>query len=237
MAGGKGTRLRPYTYVLPKPLVPIGEFPILEYILRQLAKAYITNVTIVTGYKADILQTIIGDGTRFGLSISYLKEETPLGTMGSLSMLPDLADDFLVMNGDLCTDMDFDKLLKAHGTTGKILTVSVCQRIHKLDFGVLEIDRNNGEVLSFQEKPEMAAWVAMGIYALNKKAATYIPKETFFGFDTLMHTLISSNIPIGTYCFNGRWHDIGQPEDYFLVQDEFEQHGLDIFGLSSTDVA
>lgn len=233
MAGGLGTRLRPYTYVLPKPLVPVGEHPILEYILRQLARADFRRVTLVVGYKAEILQSVIGDGSRFGLEIDYFKEDSPLGTMGALASLTNLEENFLVMNGDLCTDMDFRSFFNQHMEQGPAMTVASYYRIHRMEFGVLDIDAANARVTSFREKPEIGLWVSMGIYALRRDAVALIPTQTFFGFDTLMHTLLGRGIPVGIFPFAGRWHDIGRPDDYFRVQDEFEKYGSAIFGLGS----
>lgn len=231
MAGGKGTRLRPYTYVLPKPLVPIGEKPILEYILRQLAAADITDVCIVLGYKGDLLHSVIGDGRRFGLTISYYTEDQPLGTMGALPLLPNLHDNFLVLNGDLCTDLQLRDFANAHMDSDAPFSISVYHCSHKMEFGVLDIDHDSGRAIGFREKPLVSLWVSMGIYALQRELVQYIPPHTYFGFDNLMHSLLEKNIPINTVPFAGRWHDIGRPEDYFLVQDAYEKQGDALFGL------
>ena len=233
MAGGKGTRLQPYTYVLPKPLVPLGERPILEFILRKLAAAGFTQVTIVAGYKAEILMAVIGDGERFGLAIKYFVEETPLGTMGALSLLDNLADNFLVMNGDICTDLDFARLYQAHSIGMPALTVASYPRKERLELGILDLNDEHTRIVGFREKPVLEMWVSMGVYALNRRAVSHIPRNTFFGFDTLMHTLLNKGEAIGSYPFAGRWHDIGRPDDYAEVQELFAAHGAAIFGLSS----
>ena len=233
MAGGKGTRLQPYTYVLPKPLVPLGERPILEFILQKLAAAGFVQVTIVVGYKAEILMTVIGNGKRFGLAIEYFIEETPLGTMGALSLLDNLADNFLVMNGDICTDLDFARLYHAHMADMPALTVASYPRKERLGLGVLDLNDDHTRIVGFREKPVLDMWVSMGVYALNRRAVNHIPRDTFFGFDTLMHTLLAQGEAIGSYPFAGRWHDIGRPDDYAEVQELFATEGVAIFGLSS----
>ena len=232
MAGGKGTRLQPYTYVLPKPLVPLGERPILEFILRKLAAAGLTQVTIALGYKAQILMAVIGDGERFGLNINYYIEEQPLGTMGALALLDNLADNFLVMNGDICTDMDFADFFCSHTASNNELTVASYLREERLELGVLDLDEGKERIIGFREKPTLDLWVSMGIYGLRKSALQHIPQHTFFGFDTLMHTLLGKKQPVGSYPFRGRWHDIGRPDDYALVQDLYAAQGDGIFGLT-----
>ena len=231
MAGGKGTRLRPYTYVLPKPLVPVGERPILELLLRQLAQNDVTRITIVGGYKAEILMAVIGDGRRLGVDITYYIEESPLGTMGALSFLDTLDDDFLVMNGDICTDLNFHDLLVAHTQSGCALTVGSYLRKEQMELGILELDASRSRIVAFKEKPVQEVFVSMGIYGLKRRTLTFIPRGEFFGFDSLMHSLLAADEPINSYLFSGRWHDIGRPDDYALVQDAFEREGHALFGL------
>ena len=231
MAGGKGTRLRPYTYVLPKPLVPVGERPILELLLQQLAQSHVTQVVIVGGYKAEILMAVIGDGHKFGVDISYYIEESPLGTMGALSFLDSLDDNFLVMNGDICTNLNFHDLLVAHKQSGCALTVGSYPRKEQLELGVLELDASQSRIVGFKEKPVQEVFVSMGVYGLSRKALSFIPTGKFFGFDNLMHNLLAVGEPINSYLFSGRWYDIGRPDDYALVQDAFEKEGHTLFGL------
>jgi NDP-sugar pyrophosphorylase family protein len=221
LAGGKGTRLKPYTAVLPKPLMPVGEYPILEVLIRQLKHFDITDITLAVNHQAELIRAYFNDGSRLGVNINYSLETKPLGTMGPLSMIDDLPKDFFVMNGDVLTDINFNDLLNHHRKEKAIFTIASSKREAKIDYGVLEVD--DGTLFGFQEKPSLKYDVSMGIYAVSKDILDHIPKNTTFGFNHLMDRLISLEIPVNVFSFSGKWLDIGRADDYLYAVDEFEQ--------------
>lgn len=182
LAGGKGTRLRPYTVVLPKPLVPVGDMPVMEILVRQLAAQGFRRVTVAVGHLAELIQTFFGDGSKWGLKIDYSIEDRALGTIGPLKLIGGLAGDFLVMNGDLLTDLDFRRLVAFHRSRKAALTVASYWRNVKVDFGVLRANEH-GHVIGFDEKPRIGYLVSMGVYVLNERVLGLIPQGELFGFD------------------------------------------------------
>ena len=214
LAGGKGARLRPYTVTMPKPLVPVGEKPILEIVLCQLKKYGFEHIILAVNHQADLIRAYFSDGAKWGVKITYSLEEKPLGTMGPLHLIcqKSLPDDFLVMNGDILSDMDYSAFLDRHISCHELLTVSSFQRVQYVDYGVLEICC--GALSGFREKPQLPYSVSMGVYALNKEALKYIPKGESFGFDQLVQKLLSENKRIAVKEYGGYWMDIGRPEDY-----------------------
>lgn len=221
LAGGKGTRLRPYTVVLPKPLMPIGDYPILEVVVRQLACYGFNHITMAVNHQAELIQAFFGSGEKWGIKIDYSIEDKPLSTMGPLRLIDDLPDDFFVMNGDVLTDLDFKSLYDYHVENGNIFTVSSCIRELKSEYGVLKIDERD-KLEDFIEKPVTKHEVSMGIYMANRKVLDYIPKDKAYGFDHLMRDLIKSGNPASVRRFGGYWLDIGRHEDYMQAIDEFE---------------
>ncbi|MCZ2475118.1 NTP transferase domain-containing protein [Aquirufa ecclesiirivi] len=219
LAGGKGTRLKPYTISLPKPLVPIGDVPILEIIIRQLKKAGFNHVTLTVNHMADIIQAYFGDGSKWGITIDYSLELKPLSTMGPLTLIPDLPEDFLVMNGDILTDLNFEEFYDAHISNKSNFTIASYLRKDKVEYGVL-IRNENAELIQFQEKPENDYLVSMGVYMMSKKNVDLIPIDTFFGFDHLMNVLIEKKQYPKIHEFNGYWLDIGRPADYEKAIEE-----------------
>lgn len=213
LAGGKGTRLRPYTISLPKPLVPVGEKPILEIIIEQLKGYGICEITIALNHFADIITAYFGKGEKWGVTIDYTYEEKPLSTMGPLRLVSELPNDFLVLNGDVLTDLNYESLYNFHLNNKAKFTICSYNRTEMIDYGVLIHDSKN-RLTSFKEKPIYEFIVSMGIYAINKKVMKYIPRNTFFGFDHLMMKLLSVNIQPLLYMHNGSWLDIGRPSDY-----------------------
>ncbi len=222
LAGGMGTRLRPYTTALPKPLMPVGDFPILEVIVRQLARAGFEHITLAVNHQAHIIKAYFGNGERWGVPIDYSMESKPLSTMGPLKLIPDLPENFLVMNGDVLTDVDFAAFMDEHQQAGKLFSILAHMRTEKVDYGVLEVDEN-GNLCGFMEKPENQYRVSMGIYGVNQKALDYIPENEKFGFDDLMGALLKARVPARTVLHPGYWLDIGRPDDYMRAVDEFEQ--------------
>lgn len=222
LAGGKGTRLRPYTVVLPKPLMPIGNAPILEVIVRQLAIHGFSHITMAVNHQAEIIKAFFGNGEKWGIEIDYSLETEALGTIGPLRLIDDLPDNFLVMNGDVLTDLNFSDLYRYHIQQENIFTISSYQRQQVVDYGVLVPDQN-GFLCQFNEKPRFDYEVSMGVYVMSHKALAYIPEVGAYGFDTLMLDLIQAKAPARTKHFNGYWMDIGRPEDYVQAIEDFDQ--------------
>jgi NDP-sugar pyrophosphorylase family protein len=227
LAGGKGTRLKPYTISLPKPLVPVGEMPIIEIIIRQLAKSGFNHVTITVNHMAEIIRAYCGDGTKWGITIDYSLEDKPLSTMGPLKLIHDLPENFLVMNGDVLTDLDFGKFYNEHVENENIFTVSAYTRDQKVDYGVLEIGSDN-KLVNFVEKPTNQYNVSMGVYMANKKILDYIPENQLYGFDHLMIDLIKFQHPATVKVHDGYWLDIGRPDDYEKACNDFEENKFQI---------
>lgn len=222
LAGGKGTRLRPYTVVLPKPLMPIGEFPILEVIVRQLAGYGFEHITLAVNHQAELIRAFFQDGQRWGVKIDYSLEDRPLGTMGPLRLINDLPENFLVMNGDVLTDLNFADFFDWHVSSAALFSVSSKRREHRVDYGVLETDAAS-QLVAFREKPRYYFEVSMGVYMVNRAALRFVKPDTLYGFDSLMLDMLSENVRVGVRPFDGYWLDIGRPEDYELAIDTFEQ--------------
>ncbi len=221
LSGGKGTRLKPYTVVLPKPLMPIGDYPILEVVVRQLAKSGFGHITMAVNHQADIIQAFFGDGRKRGVRIDYSIEDKPLGTMGPLRLIKDLPDNFLVMNGDILTDLDYAEFYRYHIGCKSVFTVASFVREVKSEYGILEISNEN-RLTGFREKPIVKHEVSMGVYMASSKILEYIPKDKPYGFDSLMADLIGTNRPAAVYRHNSYWLDIGNPSDYSKAIEEFE---------------
>ncbi len=225
LAGGKGTRLRPYTVVLPKPLVPVGDYPILEIIVRQLAHDGFDHLTFAVNHQAELINAFFGDGSRWKIRIDYAFEDEPLGTMGPLRHIDDLPPHFLVMNGDILTTLNFAAFLDDHSASGRLFTVAAARREERSEYGVLQVDDPNQpeRIVGFQEKPIIAYDVSMGVYAVNRDVIAHIPPSGPFGFDELMLRLIEARLYPGVERFDTYWRDIGRPDDYAQVVEEFEQ--------------
>lgn len=223
LAGGKGTRLKPYTIVLPKPLVPVGELPILEIVIRQLKKSGFSHITLAVNHMAELIMAYFGDGSKWDIKIDYSIEDKPLSTMGPLKLIKDLPDNFLVMNGDVLTDLDYGKLYDHHVQSDAIYTISSFTRTDKSEYGILEVNENK-ELTAFKEKPEYTFEVSMGVYLLSKRVLDYVPANTFFGFDDLMYKLIDEKEKVAVKSHKGIWLDIGRPVDFQNAIDIFEEN-------------
>ena len=223
LAGGKGRRLRPYTTVLPKPLMPLGEMPIIEVVLRQLAASGFGQVTLAVGYLAELLMAYCGDGRKFGLDLSYSREETPLGTAGPLALIDGLAggDSFLVMNGDVLTSLDFAALVQRHQASGAAATIATHQRQQQINYGIIESD-DADRVTAYIEKPQHHYQVSMGVYVLTPAVLEYIPRGHYLDLPDLVRTLMAAGRPVLAYPFDGYWLDIGRHDDYEQAVEEFE---------------
>ena len=221
LAGGKGTRLRPYTYSLPKPLMPIGgEMPILEIILKQLKNNDFKKITITVNYMAKIIQAFFGDGADWGLEIDYSLEKKPLGTVGPLTLIDDLPETFLVMNGDLLTDFNFKEFYLWHKKQKNEISVATFKRKQQNDSGVLFFD-NDQNVYDFKEKPIEYNYVSMGIYILNRTVIDSLTKNEPYGFDQLILSAIKNNLRIKAYHHTSYWLDIGSNSDYDKANEYF----------------
>lgn len=230
LAGGQGARLRPYTFTLPKPLMPVGgEMPILEVIVRQLARAGFARLTLAVNHKATLLRAFFGDGAEWGIHIDYSLEPEPLSTIGPLTLLEDLPEHFLVMNGDLLCDLDYGAFLRDHVAAEAAVSVATCERTVHSDFGVIETDASH-RIIGFLEKPVYRLQVSTGVYALARSVIERLPKGRPYGFDTLMLDSIRAGRPARAVPFAGYWLDIGRPEDFERAQREFptlrQQWGL-----------
>jgi len=222
LAGGKGQRLRPYTTVFPKPLLPVGERPILEYVLDKIRESGISKVTISVGHLAELIQTFFGDGEKWDLKITYSIEDKPLNTIAPLLFVEDLGENFFVMNGDILTDLDLRCLWAEHIEKKAALTVATFRRSVNIDFGVLRYDETTGTVQGFEEKPVLLYDVSMGVYVLNRRCLNFIPKGKQFGFDQLVLALLAAKQQVHAFPHVGKWLDIGRLEDYEAANNEKE---------------
>lgn len=221
LAGGKGTRLAPYTKILPKPLLPIGETPILEILLRQMKRGGVDEVILTVGHLAELLQVFFQDGERLGLQISYSFEDQPLGTAGPLSLVPDLDDTFLVTNGDVLTTLDFQDLVSTHRASGAAATIAMHTRREKIDLGVIQTD-GSCQIVGYIEKPTYEFQVSMGIYVFEPRVIQYIPHNRYLDFPDLVLKLIENGELVMGYPYDGYWQDLGRPDDYERAVNDFE---------------
>lgn len=223
LAGGKGTRLRPYTTVIPKPLMPVGDYPIVEILLRQLRRAGVSEVFLAVGYMAQMFQAFFGNGERLGLEIHYSFEEKPLGTAGPVALVLDrLSDHFAVMNGDLLTTVDFADVFRRHVESGADATICTHTRAVNIDFGVLKTSAG-GILEEYIEKPTYEFDVSMGINVFRKSAvASLLTPGVPLDIPNLMLRLRSTGHTVRCHRCDGYWLDIGRPEDYQLATEMFE---------------
>ena len=221
LAGGKGTRLTPYTTVLPKPLMPVGDLPVLELIVRQLKSSGFDRIDMATGYLSGLIEAYFGDGSRWGVNIVYHVEKQPAGTAGPLRLLRDaLQESFIIMNGDVLTDLDFRVLFEAHCRSGAILTIATCKREVRLPLGAL-IRSDGGTIRDYVEKPTYTFECSSGIYAASKDLVAHIDEGRALDFPDLVRKLISEEKHIEAFPIAGFWLDMGTPDDYRLANDEF----------------
>jgi NDP-sugar pyrophosphorylase family protein len=223
LAGGKGTRLLPYTAVLPKPLMPIDETPILEIIIRQLKKYDITEIFISVGYMAGLIETFFGNGDRLGVNINYSMESEPLGTAGPIALLPDFEDPMLVMNGDVLTSIDFRNLITYHKENNAKMTVGMSSLSYQNPLGYVEHNEHN-EITKYVEKPVAQYDVSMGIYVVEPDIAHYIEKGKRLDIPDLVNILIKNNQKVIGYHSHDYWLDMGKHEDYNKVNEDFKRN-------------
>lgn len=232
LAGGKGTRLRPLTAVFPKPLVPLGDKPIIEILLRRLAASGFRKVVLCNGYLAELVVAVCGDGSKFGLSVEYVQEEEPLGTAGPLSLVGDTSDPVLVMNGDLLTTMDFTKMLASHVEKSADATIAVFKRDVPIDFGVIDSDEG-GLFRGYREKPVFHFEVSMGVYMLGSKAVKAVRRGAYMDMPDLILDVQRRGGLVNCYREDCFWLDIGRMDDYALAQEEFERNEALFLGTSA----
>jgi len=221
LAGGKGTRLLPFTKVFPKPLVPLGEKPILDTILRQLKHFGFTRITLAVGHMAEMIQTYVRNGDRYGIEIDYVFEEEPLGTVGPLAQMSDLEQTFLVMNGDLITNLDYSSLVAFHKQQSAIATIGTYQKDFKIDLGIIQND-DGYSIIDYIEKPTHTFKVSMGIYTFEAEVLNYIEVGKYLDFPELVKRLLVNGQKVVSYPFDGYWLDIGNHSDYEKALEEYE---------------
>jgi NDP-sugar pyrophosphorylase family protein len=229
LAGGKGTRLKPYTSVLPKPLMPLGDRAILEVVICQLARQGFENITLSVGHLAHLIEAVFADGARHEVKIRYVQENTPLGTAGPLRLISGLDRTFVTLNGDLVTTFDYGEMLSAHAVAGNLLTVATRKRIVQVDYGVLNVAASNGvvsRVVGFDEKPSVELIVSMGIYAMEPAVLEFVPDAGPFDFPDLVSALLEADAPVGAYEYDGLWLDIGRHDDYAEATALYESGAL-----------
>ncbi|MBP7212688.1 MAG: NTP transferase domain-containing protein [Anaerolineaceae bacterium] len=222
LAGGKGTRLAPFTSVLPKPMMPIGEQTILDIILWQASRSGIKEVTLAVGHLASLMQSYYKDGSQFGLKIDYAFESKPLGTAGPLAFVEGLDDTFMVCNGDILTLLDMQEAIAFHKEQGAVCTICSHQRTHKINLGVIQTKVGLFEVNDYIEKPSYDFLVSMGIYIFEPKVLNYIPKGEYFDFPSLVKALLAADEKVVCFPYAGYWRDLGNYDDYVTANEDFE---------------
>lgn len=220
LAGGQGQRLRPYTTVLPKPLMPVGDRPILAVVVDQLREAGVDRITMAVGYLGSLIQAYFGDGANFGVAIDYSMETEPLGTAGPLGIIEPPTEDFLVMNGDLLTDLDLRAFVQGHTDSGAMATLAVFQKEVPISLGILDVDED-GAVIGYTEKPTLSYPVSTGIYCFKPEVLALIPAGVALDLPDLVRSLIGAGRSVRAFPFEGHWLDIGRPEDHEEAQRRF----------------
>jgi NDP-sugar pyrophosphorylase family protein len=222
LAGGKGVRLHPFTANFPKPLVPLGDVPIIEVLMKQLVSFGITDITLTLGHLAELMKAYFHHRQEFTrqLELRYVEEAEPLGTAGSLAFVRGLDDTFLVMNGDLLTDLNFDELVAFHREQGATLTIAAHKRHVKIDLGVLEIG-DDLRITGYREKPETTYHVSMGIYAYEPRVLRFIESGKYLDFPDLVLRLMAAGEKVCAFPCDCLWLDIGRPDDYAKAQEMF----------------
>lgn len=227
LAGGRGSRLLPYTTVLPKPLLPVGDQAILDIVVQQLAAAGVSHLTMATGHLAHLIRAVFGDGTDYGVRIDYREEAEPQGTAGPLRRIEGLDRTFLALNGDILTTLDPRELVRAHEAAGNAFTIAGSRRTVRANYGVMLLDDHDAggptvRLNGYDEKPETTVVVSMGIYVIEPAAVEFVPEEGPFDIPDLVLALLAAGEPVGTLMHDGYWRDIGRHDDYEQAQGEIE---------------
>lgn len=228
MAGGRGTRLAPYTTNFPKPLMPVGDIPILEIVIRQLRHFQFRRITLAVGHLGELIRAYLENRREHlqGIEIDFSYESSPSGTAGALARIPDLDRTFLAMNGDILTDVDYRELVERHRRTGAALTIATSRKRIKVDLGVIETD-GAGRVSAYKEKPDLFYTVSMGIYIYEPRVLSLIQRDNYLDFPDLVERLLTHGESVGTYLWDGYWLDIGRPEDYQAAVEQFCQKSVE----------
>ena len=228
LAGGRGTRLAPYTSVLPKPLMPVGDRAILELVVEQLEACEITDITFCVGYLSHLIQAVFDNRENGHVAITYVHEHEALGTAGPLRLVPDLDETFVVLNGDVLTDLNYADLVEHHRENGNALTIATRDRPIKIDYGVLHLDghlaADGRRIVAYEEKPELVSTVSMGIYVLEPWVLELVPNGEHFDVPDLVQALLAAGEQVGAYRFDGLWFDIGRKEDYERAVNAWSRH-------------
>lgn len=223
LAGGKGTRLRPYTITIPKPLLPIGEISSIELLARQLAAAGATELFVSLAYKGGLIQAMLGDGSSIGTSIHYVTEDRPLGTAGCLRLIaPRLDQPVIVCNGDLLCDFAFDAVLSSHRESGAAITICVREQQVPIPFGVVEFD-DQQRLSDYREKPMLSYWVSTGVNVISPEAVSLIASDERIDMPDLHLRALARGLPVRCMPLSGQWFDIGSFADYQRACEVFEQ--------------
>jgi NDP-sugar pyrophosphorylase family protein len=223
LAGGLGTRLKPFTQVIPKPLLPLGEKSVLEIQIEKLAQYDFKQIFVATNYKARYVESFIGDGEKLGVSIKFSKEEKPLGTCGPLTLLKgELTEPFILLNGDILTTVDFSQFYAFGDSRDTELTVATKKLRTPFNFG--SVKSENDLITHVEEKPDLVMEIVAGIYYMKPSIFQYIPDDEYFGIDNLINKMLSIPAPISRYLIHEFWLDIGQLDDYSDAQLAYEKH-------------
>lgn len=225
LAGGRGTRLRPFTASFPKPLVPVGDRPVLELLINGLASRGICDITLSLGHMAELVQAYFHHRRKRlqHLTLRYVVEVEPTGTAGSLALVEGLDDTFLVMNGDLVTDLDFHGLVEFHKQQGAVMTIATQRRHVTIDLGVLEFD-DSARITNYLEKPTHSYYVSMGVYVYEPAVLKYIEPGEYLDFPNLVQRVVGDGQRVCAYRTDCLWLDIGRPDDYALAQEMIADH-------------
>lgn len=220
LAGGKGTRLKPFTMTIPKPLLPLGDVPIVEVVIRQLVAAGVDRIVLTLGHMAHLFTASLGDGSRWGIPIDYCFEDEPLGTAGSLRLVQDPGDDFFVMNGDILTTLDYRKLIETHRARRAAATIAIHRRRIDIGFGVIETDSDD-QLVNYREKPVITYDVSMGINVVSRHAVDLVPVGRRFDMPDLMLALRNAGERVVCHKTDCYWQDIGLFDDYQRASHDF----------------
>ena len=223
LAGGQGTRLKPFTITIPKPLLPVGDQPILEILIQQLTAAGVKRIVLTLGHMAPLFKAYIGNGTYRDIAIDWLIEDEPLGTAGPLRLIKDLDENFVVLNGDLLTTLNYDDFFDFHLRRKAWGSIAVHKRQVHIDYGVITTTAD-GQLNEYQEKPTLSYSVSMGINALSRKALEFIPKSGRFDMPDLMRALHQAGQTVLCYETDCYWQDIGRFDDYEQASVDFVQN-------------
>ena len=226
LAGGLGTRLKPFTEVIPKPLLPIGEKAILEVQIDLLKSHGFDEIFLATNYKSEYIEKFFGDGTRYGVRLKISKEDQPLGTAGPLKLIKELLNEpFVVMNGDILCRADFSKLFDFAVTKDALLTITVKKFVTPYAFG--NIHFKGDYVKDIEEKPDIVTYALAGIYVMRPEVLDLIPGNSYYGMDSLIKSMLSLKYPVAKYELVEYWLDIGRVEDYEKAQDYYKKNFLE----------